>query len=349
MSSLIRTVGIDLGDRKSHLCVLDQDGAVVERSTLSTTPAAFERYFSALPPSRAVLEVGTHSPWISRLLEEAGHEVVVANTCELYGSRRRRKTDRVDAEFLARQGRADPKLLSPVRHRSEQTQADLALIHARDQLVRCRTQLVNHIRGSVKALGQRIPSCSAESFHRKAAAHVPTLLEAALAPLLNLLEQITKQIRSFDKAVEQNACEQHPETARLKQVTGVGALTALTYVLVLEDPKRFTRNRAVGSYLGLTPRLDHSGSYAPELSIHKAGNRLLRRLLVGSAHYVLGPFGPDTDLRRWGLKLASRGGKNAKKRAVVAVARKLSVLLLTLWKSGTEYEPLRSERAAALA
>lgn len=347
MSSLTRTVGIDLGDRKSHLCVLDAKGAVVERSTLSTTPAAFERYFSALPASRVVLEVGTHSPWISRLLEAAGHEVVVANTCELYGSRRRRKTDRVDAEFLARQGRADPALLSPVRHRSEAAQADLALIHARDQLVRCRTQLVNHVRGSVKALGQRIPACSAESFHKKAAAHLPSLLEAALAPLLNLMEQITRQIRSFDRVVEQNACEHHPECERLRQITGVGALTALTYVLVLEDPERFSSSRAVGSYLGLTPRLDHSGDYAPELPIHKAGHRLLRRLLVSSAHYILGPFGPDTDLRRWGLKLAARGGKNAKKRAIVAVARKLSVLLLTLWKSGAKYEPLRSQLAIA--
>ena len=128
----------------------------------------------------------------------------------------------------------------------------------------------------------------------------------------------------------------------LRQVPGVGALTALTYVLTLEDPARFADPRAVGSYLGLRPRQADSGDLSPQLHVTKAGDEMLRRLLVGAAHYILGPFGPDTDLRRWGLGLAARGGKRGKRLAVVAVARKLSVLLLRLWATGEAYEPLRN-------
>jgi transposase len=161
-----------------------------------------------------------------------------------------------------------------------------------------------------------------------------------------MIQTLSAQIVAFDKQIECMAEEKHPATRSLRQVTGVGALTALTYVLVLEDPARFRQSRSVGSYLGLAPRLDETGGAGrgPELSISKTGDALLRRLLVSSAHYILGPFGPDTDLRRWGLALAARGGKNAKKRTVVAVARKLAVLLHRLWSTGEAYEPLRNAK-----
>lgn len=338
------TVGIDLGDRKSELCRLDRAGDVLERRVLSTAPAALERYFGGCDPCRVVLEAGTHSPWTSRLLEALEHEVIVANPSKLHGGRKRsrKKTDRIDAEYLARLGRADPALLYPLHHRSEETQADLALLHSRDALVRTRASLVTHVRGTVKALGVRLPATSTPSFAKAVRERIPDALRPALLPVLEMIQSLTEQIKGYDRAIERKAEQDYPATRALRQVTGVGALTALCYVLVIEDPARFPKSRSVGSYLGLTPRLDQSGEYAPELPIGKTGDRLLRRLLVSSAHYILGPWGPDTDLRRWGLELAARGGKNAKKRAVVAVARKLAVLLHHLGVSGERYEPLHN-------
>jgi transposase len=296
---------------------------------------------------RMVLEVGTHSPWVSRVLEACGHDVLVANARKIrliYANDR--KSDRVDAECLARLGRLDPHLLAPIRHRGAKAQADLAHLRSRDCLVRARTQLINHVRGAVKAMGGRLPTASAPAFPKKVAEHIPTALRPALTVLLEMIEHLTHQIRVADKHIESLATKEYPETAQLRQVAGVGPITALCYVLTLEDPARFANSRAVGAYLGLRPKQRDSGERSPQLSISKRGDVMLRRLLVGSAQYILGPFGPDCDLRRWGLKLAERGGGNAKKRAVVAVARKLSCLLHSLWMSGAIYEPIRSESTA---
>lgn len=341
------TIGIDVGDRSSVMCGVDGGGRVTLRRTVSTTPQALKRQLSGVGPARVVLEAGSHSPWMSRLLKELGHEVIVANPTELYGKKRRRKkNDRIDAEELARRGRADPALLFPIEHRSEEVQAHLAVLQARDTAVQVRSKLIHHVRGSVKPFGVRLPSCSAESFARKVAEGIPEALKPALQPLLDQISALTATIRGYDDQVDELADKRYPQTALLRQVTGVGALTAVAYVLVIEDPARFPRSRAVGNYLGLCPRLDDSGEWQPQLPISKAGDKFMRRLLVGCAHYILGPFGPDTDLRRWGLTLMARGGKNAKKRAVVAVARKLSVLLLRLWATAEVYEPLRQARLA---
>lgn len=199
----------------------------------------------------------------------------------------------------------------------------------------------------MKAVGGRLPACSTPAFAKAVAAHVPALLEAALTPVLELIRELSGKIKALDREIERMAEEEYPETRHLTQITGVGALTALCYVLVLEDPKRVKQSRSVGAYLGLTPQADQSGEWSIQRGIAKSRDALLRRLLVSSAHYILGPFGPDTDLRRWGLQLACRGGKGAKKRAVVAVARKLAVLLHALWKSGGRYEPLRQSLAYA--
>jgi transposase len=340
------TVGIDLGDRKSVLCVLDAEGEVLQRQTIPTTPRALQRVFAALAPARIALEVGTHSPWIARLLESLGHEVLVANPAALH-RKGRSKTDRIDAEQLARWARADPKLLGAIRHRGEAAQGDLALVRSRDALVRTRSALINHVRGSVKSIGARLPACSAHCFTRAVADHVPDELWPALSPVLEMIHSLSQKITELDREVERLAQERYPETARLHQVTGVGALTSLAYVLVLEDKHRFLRSRDVGPYLGLTPRPDESGERKIERGIGRRGDALLRRLLVSSAHYILGPFGPDTDLRRWGLARMQSGSKGAKKKAVVAVARKLAVLLHRLWITGERYQPLRLQAKAA--
>ena len=338
------TAGVDIGDKYSYLCLIDtESGEVIEEGRLRTTPQAFERRFASEQPLRVAIEAGTHSPWASRVLEGCGHEVLVANARKLrliYSNKR--KTDEVDAENLARLARVDPKLLYPLRHRGEESQAHIALIRSRDVLVSSRTQLVNHVRGAVKSFGARLPKCPARSFHKRAQEHIPEALLAALAPVLEQIGSLTERIRQYDRRLEAIAKEHYPETELLRQVEGVGPLTALTFVLTLEDPYRFERSRSVGAYLGLVPARDRSGERDPQKRISKEGDEMLRRLLVSGAHYILGPFGSDSDLRRHGQKIASRGGKNSKKRAVVAVARKLSVLLHSLWISGEVYEPLRN-------
>lgn len=310
---------------------------------MATTQRALARWAAAQPAARVVVEAGSHSPWVSRVLEAAGHEVVVANP------RRVRlitwnasKRDPVDAEWLARLGRADPALLAPVHHRGPAAQAALSVLRARECLVRARTRVVNQVRGLVKAQGARLPRCSTASFPRRVSPHVPAALQPAVGPALVEIDHLTQQIRAYDQQVAHLATAVFPETARLRQVPGVGPLTALAFVLTLEDPARFPRSRTVGSYLGLRPRLHESGRRRPALRITKEGDAFVRQLLVQAAHYILGPFGPDTRLRDWGLGLVARGGKHAKQRAVIAVARKLAVLLHQLWRTGAVYEPHRA-------
>jgi transposase len=338
------TAGLDLGDKYSYLCLLNQhSGEVIEEGRLRTTPEALKRRFASERPMRIAIEAGTHSPWVSRLLEECGHEALVANARKLrliYSNKR--KTDEVDAENLARLARVDPKLLYPLKHRGEESQAHMAIVRSREALVSARTQLVNHVRGAVKSFGARLPKCPAVSFHNKAPEHIPEALLPALGPILETIGSLTRRIRQYDRRLEAIAEEHYPETELLRQVEGVGPLTALTFVLTVEDPYRFEKSRSVGAYLGLVPARDQSGDRDPQRRISKEGDEMLRKLLVSGAHYVLGPFGSDSDLRRHGEKIAARGGKNAKKRAVVAVARKLSVLLHSLWISGEVYEPLRN-------
>lgn len=333
-------VGLDLGDKRSNVFILDQGGEPIEETRIPTTEPGFRRKFASLPPCRIAMEAGTHSRWASRLLTELGHEVLVANPRRLrliYENSR--KADEADAEHLARLARLDPQLLSPIRHRGPEAQAHLTVIRSRDSLVRARTLLINHVRGSVKATGARLRACSADSFHHRVRSTIPPELAPALVPVLETIASLTAQIHAYNRQIDQLCQDQYPEARHLRQVPGVGAITALGYVLTLDDPHRFHKSREVAPALGLVPKRDQSGSRDPQLRITKTGDSYLRRLLVGSAQYILGPFGPDCDLRRWGLKLAERGGKNAKKRAVVAVARKLAILLHRLWVTGEVYDP----------
>ncbi len=337
------TVGMDLGDKHSYFYVLDGIGEFLEEGRLATSEGALRKRFGSAEACRVVLETGTHSPWVCRLLESLGHEVLVANSRQLrLISESNKKTDRTDAKTLAELAYARPQLLRPIKPRPLEAQVGLAMIRARESLVQSRTKLTNHVRGAVKSMGGRVPSCSSRCFHHKALEHIPEQLRAILNPHLRMIEELNGQIRAHDRAVEHLCEKKYPQTGILAEVPGVGSLTALAFMLVIADPKRFKDSRTVGAYLGLTPRKSDSGDREPQLRITKAGDGMMRRLLVGSAHYILGPFGPDTDLRRYGLELGRRGGKNAKKRAVVAVARKLAVLLHRLWITGEVYDPLRN-------
>ena len=337
------TIGMDLGDRKHQICVLDEAAGKVAEVTLDNTAPALRKHFRPYAGAVVAMETGTHSPWISRLLVSLGCRVLVGNARKLRAIwNSSNKSDLRDAEMLARIARFDPHLLYPVHHRSEQAHADLERIKARDALVRSRRSLINHVRGAAKAFGVRLPACSAESFATRVTPHLPAVIQEALTPLLETIKRLTEQIRDYDRQVVAISRQRYAASERLQQVGGVGPLTALAFVLTLEEPGRFDQSRAVGAYVGLTPKRDQSGQSDKQLRITKTGDRYLRQLLVTSSHYILGPFGPDSDLRRYGLRIAERGGKNAKKRAVVAVARKLSVLLHHLWKTGVDYEPLHT-------
>ena len=334
------TIGLDLGDRTSRTYEVTAAGECAREATVPTTVTGLTRYFDGRPRARVVLEVGTHSPWVSRLVAQLGHEVIVANPSAMFaGAPRRRRNDRLDARFLARQGRADVELLYPMTHRSVEAQRDLETLRARDQLVAARTKLINHVRGTVKSLGSRLSRCSADVFAKRAAPELPAELTPVLTPLLEVIADLTRRIAQAETAVAELIRERHPVAVQLQQPAGVGPITALAFVLLVEDPHRFRKSRDVGPYFGLVPRLDDSGESTPQLRISKAGDAFGRRLLVSAAHYILGPFGPPCDLRRYGEAIAERGGKNAKKRAVVAVARKLAVLLHQLWISGAAYDP----------
>jgi len=339
------TIGMDLGDKKSHYCMLDSCGEVTKEGTVATTRQAMAEEFGKLDRCRIAIEVGTHSRWVGRLLSEAGHEVIVANPREVQAiSGSSRKNDRVDAEMLARLARVDPKLLHPIRHRSERAHGHLMKIRVRSSLIEARTGLINAARGLVKAVGERLAKCDTDQMGTEQLQGLPESVQVTLKPLLEQVESLTKTIKECDAEIEQIARSEYPETALLKQVSGVGNLIALTFVLTIDDPGRFRKSRDVGCYSGLRPERRESGEKKPELGISKEGDSYLRKMLVQAAHHIVSHRGPDTDLKRWGLQLAGKSGKNAKKRAIVAVARKLAVLLHRLWVTGEVYEPLRNSQ-----
>ena len=300
------TIGLDLGDRSSYYCILDEAGEVILEHNFSTTPKGIHQVFNKIPRSRVALETGTHSPWVSRQLSQLGHEVIVAHArnVRLIGESSR-KDDQLDARTLARLARIDPSLLGPVRHRSAKAQIHLTVIRARAVLVSARTALVNAARGLTKSYGERLQKCGTQQMNREIAKGLSQELREALDPLLEEIESLNERIREYDRRIEQIATEVYPQVALLKQVKGVGTLIALTFVLTLDDPHRFRRSRDAGCFVGLRPGRRTRGMSQPQLHISKEGDRYLRTMLVQGAQYILGPFGQDSDLRRWGLRGAA--------------------------------------------
>ena len=337
--------GLDLGDRNSQICLCTPHGDVLEQAKIATSVPVLARRFKDREPLRIALETGTHSPWVSRLLEQWGHEVIIANPRKVHLiGHSRRKNDRIDALSLADLASVRPRLLYPIEHISAQAQADRAVLLARDSLVRARCGLINQARGAVKTQGGRLPQGSAEAFARKVRPAVPETLVPALVPLLELIEQMSTTIRAYDRQIKILLRTRYPQAQKLcQQIRGVGPITALAYVLSLGDPHRFRKSRQVGAFYGLVPALRDSSQSTPQLHISHEGNPFVRRLLVQCAQYILGPFGEDSDLRRFGLRLITGGGKASKKRAVVAVARKLSVLMHRLLVTDQPYQPLQQE------
>jgi transposase len=347
VSQPVLTVGLDLGDRFSHYCILNESREVIETGRIRTSEEAFSKHFAVKAKMRMALEAGTHSPWVSRLLRKFGHQVIVANPRKLRAiTASESKNDRNDAEKLARFAAQDPKLLSPIEHRSEARQLDLNLIKARATLVRARTMIINALRGLVKSAGGRLPSCSTECFAERVRATIPEPLRGVCAPLLAQVSALNLRIGELDKHIEK-LDKKYPEIKLLRTVPGVGPVVASCYVLTLDRPETMKNNRQAGAFLGLRPRQSQSGDSDPQRGIAKTGNTYLRSLLVQSAQYILGRYGADSALRRWGLRLAANGGKRGKKRAVVAVARKLAVILHSMWRNKQPFQPFAQPAVTA--
>jgi transposase len=334
------TIGIDLGDKVSRYAILDASGELVEEGSFRNVVSSIEKHFGGdTKPARIAMEVGTQSAWIERELKRLGHDVIVANARELaWITSSDTKNDRSDAEKLARLARADLRLLKPVDHRTAEQQAELSVIRARDALVRARTLLVNTARGLAKGFGFRLPAAITSLFGTHAMKLVPEILKPALSGLLAQVDALTARVKEYDRQIAALAA-QHQEVTFIQSIPGVGPLSALTFVLTLGRADRFERSRDVGVFFGMRPKQRQSGDCDPQLHISKAGDKYVRKLLVQCAHHILGRFGKDSALRQWGLKIAQRGSKNALKRAIVAVARKLAVLMHRLWRKADVFQP----------
>jgi transposase len=340
------TIGLDLSDRSFQFCELNAQGEIVNQGQLKLDRATLRKYLAAQAKARVALETGGQSAWVKQVIEELGHEAVVANARELEAvTGRSYRTDHHDAQQLARLARVDRALLNPVELRGAAEQVDLFVIRARAVLVEARTRLINFARGITKTLGHRLPASASHRFVERVREAVPEVLEPALTGLLDVLEEITTQIEDYDAKIEALAIERYPQTRWLKPAPGVGTLTALTFVLTVGEPGRFAHSRDVGPFLGLVPRRRQSGEQDPHLRISKCGDGYLRKLLVQCAHVAMGRFGPDCALRRWALEHA-RQSRTAKKRTVVAVARKLAVLLHRLWSRQEVFQPFPAAIAA---
>lgn len=335
-----KVIGMDLGDKRNVIVVFDENGQEAQPVTISNTSQALQKFFSKHTGADVVIEAGTHSAWISRLLKSMGHHVCIGNPRKLRAIwDADDKSDERDARILALIYRMEPRLLHEIHHRSEEAQATLAILKGRDQLVATRTKLANHVRGTLKTLGVSLKGCSPQSMPDKAPDQIPSEFWPSVAAVLETIGHLNGQIRELDKEMNRLCKKKYPETEHLLQVPGVGPITALTFVLTLEDPNRFENSRSAGAFAGLTPKRDQSGDTDKQLHITKAGSPMLRRLLVTAAQYILGPFAPDSALRRCGERIAARGGKRSKRCAVVAVARKLAVLLHRLWSDKSIYKP----------
>jgi len=331
------TIGIDLGDKMSRYMILNEEGLAVEEGSFRNSVESIAKHFGNRGRARVAMEVGTQSAWIAREFSKLGHEVIVANARELkWITSSDDKNDRNDARKLARLARADRNLLAPVEHRTAEQQAELAVIRARDALVRSRTLLVNTARSLAKGFGLRLPASITHTFGARALAGLAEHLQQAMRGLLEQIDAMGVKIRDYDGRIGDVAAR-HPEMERLASVPGVGTLTAAAFVLTLGRRERFAHSRDVGSFLGLRPRQRQSGERDPQLGISKSGDKYLRKLLVQCAHHILGHGGKDSALRQWGL--SKSGGSTNKKRAVVAVARKLAVLLHRMWTTGGNFKP----------
>ncbi len=345
------TIGIDLGDRHSRVCVLDHETGEIEEFSISMCPNAFRERMARVRRARVVIECGTQSLWVGHTLMDLGFDLIVANPRNLaLIAKSHLKTDRVDARMLAELGGSSLRLLQPVTLRSMATQRDLALMRVRDALVKDRTEQVNRLRMILKPFGIRIKTGTGRGMIEDVRCKSPDELVEVTAPLIRTIEHLNQEIRGLDRKIATLIEERYPQARLLMTVDGIGPITALSTVLTIDDPKRFKGSRSAGAYAGLAPGKFESGRIRRDMGITKTGSLLWRCHLINSAQYILSSRGKDCDLRRIGLEIASRGGPKGKRRAVVAVARRLAVMMHRMLIEHREFERLRfPERRMAFA
>ena len=328
-------VGFDVSEKKITTFAICGQKTSKGSPEITNDPEAIQQFLSMFPSPKdvcVVMETGTHSLWMSRLIKELGFEVIVAHARDLaliYGADK--KNDKLDAEKLARLAQADKKLLHPVEHMTMERQDDLMVIKARDLVVKQKSQIICTIRGLLRSHGCKMIEAqyTADSI-KKCYSDLPAEVGCVLAPLLQQICYLDLAIKEYDRQVKK-LCKKYPETDILRQIPGVGELTALAIVLIVGNPMRFKTSARLCAYLGLVPKQDQSGSTDKQLGITKKGNKLGRRLVIQAAHYIMGPFGPESRLRSFGLRIQSRGGNSAKMKSFVAVARKLVTVMFALW------------------
>jgi len=335
-------IGIDIGDNTNFICVLNKRGDIVNEVEVSNTKDAMKKFIRPFKKYKLALEACSHSLWLQMLLsDDKEREVFVSNPRKVRAiSDNIKKSDPEDARLLARLVRSDTELLSPIQLRDIGTQQDLMHIKSREMLIRTKGDLVRHVRGVLKPFGLKLPKeVTSDNFHKEAKNHIPKEYLRILNPLLNSIKNLVLDIAKYDKKIKSLIKIKYPETNNLQTMNGVGPLTALTFILVIGDPTRFKKSRDVGAYLGLTPRRDQSGDQDKSLPITKAGDVRLRCLLVNCSHHILGVFGKESQIRSWGLKIAGESGnKIRKKKAVIAVSRKLAVIMHSMLISGKPFE-----------
>ena len=333
--------GIDLHAEYSQICVLDEDGEVMETSRVRTSRKALERFFKR-GRMRVVMEAGGSSPWVSRLLDSLDHEVVVCSPRRVrLIAESKLKNDKVDAEVLARLVRLDPEFLQPIQHRSEEAQLLRANLKVRSAMVEARTKWINTVRGLLRGFGYKVSGKAPQTFvDRVDKMELPSELRSVIEPLLEQLDLLSGEIVRRNEHLEEMVKEL-PEVEHLRQIPGVGPVVATYFVLTIDDPNRFRHSRDVASFFGLRPSMRESASVSHFGRITKEGDPEMRRLLVQAAHACL-LTKADSELKTWALALAERKGKG---KAVVALARKLAVLMHHLWVTGEVYQATPNKEA----
>jgi len=333
-------IGIDLGKRESQIAIITEDGELIDRR-IRTERHRLTEIFGHLPKAKVLVEASTESEWVARCLEELGHEVIVAdpNYAPMYSQRTRRvKTDRRDARALAHACKLGAYRSA---HRTSDGRRELRTILAmREALVRTRTAWISRIQPVLRREGYRIRSGNAETFvTRVEELAVFGSLRAAIAPLLQLLKPLTEQIALLDERLAAIA-EADSLTGRLTTVPGVGPVTAVAFVVTVDDVTRFRDAHQVESYVGLVPSEWSSSETQRRGQITKAGNSRMRWLLVQAAWCVLRrrKKAETAALRDWADRIAQRRGRRI---AAVALARRLAGILYALWRDATVYSPAK--------
>jgi len=334
-------IGMDVSQKSIEIFSLPFDGETGERSNIANSRESLMAFCDSIKePSKVLvaMESGTHSAWHSELLKQRGLQVVVGNARKLAAIwMSKNKSDREDAEMLARLVRSDIMLFAPIEHAKTQLRCDLAVVKARAAMIECRTKLINMVRGTLSAFGIKTDEITVENFTVETSKIVPKELRQALSEILKQIRLLQLSIKGYDRTITK-LNQKYPDTSKVSQITGVGEISALTFVLLIGNPKRFQCGNRVTRYFGLTPKRDQSGEVDKQLGITKEGNVLMRKLLVQCANYIMSR-GPDCDLRRFGERIAVRGGKIARRKAKVAVARKVAKLMFSLWRTGETYDP----------